>query len=107
MPKVDLASLEERLRKLGPVYGAACRAEELHSHGVVYAIRFSEQVLARSEIHGSMGIKCFETLPQEMIIGKALVSNQYEHNPFEAGDPLYRSFRHRALHALVTRQATS
>lgn len=105
MPKADLARIEERLRQLDPVYKAACRAEELHAHGVVYAIRLSEQVLSRSEIHGSMGIKCFETLPPEMIIGKALVSNQYEHDPFEAGDPLYRPLRHRALHALIAQQA--
>ena len=71
--RVSLEWLGRQIEALGELWA---RCEEIctrHTHGVVYAVRFTPDDLPFLDYSDPMGLRCYRPLPVERIVGKARI----------------------------------
>ena len=99
--ETDLYELGKRLRALDDLRSRCWADFENHSHGVVYALRFTPDDAANIEYHQTMGLKAWAPLPSRYIVGKVRVSCDWRPPLFQqaARD---RYFRRRSGPGIIT-----
>jgi hypothetical protein len=78
----DLVTIRGKLESLASLRARAQYFSKNHRYGVVCAVRFEPSDLDAMSYHGAMGIKCFDVVSPDRIIGKTHVPVDYDNPPF-------------------------
>ncbi len=80
--EVDLNWLEAELKKLSELKNRCINAYKQSSHGVVYAVKFTQEDICDNnnfDNHPSRGLRVFSKVPKEKIVGKISISSTLEY----------------------------